>query len=70
MRENGFDMVGIVRPDTVPDLQPRLAEFLEAGAHGEIDVDVRLAALQDQGNRLVIRPRAPRRGNSRLASIP
>jgi epoxyqueuosine reductase len=30
-------MAGVVRADTVPDLQPRLTEFLEAGAHGDMD---------------------------------
>jgi epoxyqueuosine reductase len=36
-REHGFDSIGIVRADSVPDLQERLSAFLAEGAHGDMD---------------------------------
>jgi epoxyqueuosine reductase len=35
-REHGFDAVGIVRPDAIPDAPARLAQFLAEGAHGDM----------------------------------
>jgi epoxyqueuosine reductase len=32
----GFDVVGVVRPDSIPLAAPRLRAFLAAGAHGEM----------------------------------
>lgn len=34
--EEGFSGVGICRPDAVPDLPARLAEFLDLGRHGQM----------------------------------
>jgi epoxyqueuosine reductase len=36
-REQGFDAVGIARPDSIPQVAERLAQFLAAGAHGDMD---------------------------------
>jgi epoxyqueuosine reductase len=33
----GFDVCRIVRPDAIPDAPGRLAEWLESGAHGDMD---------------------------------
>lgn len=35
--EAGFSKVGICRPDGVPDIADRLAAFVEAGRHGQMD---------------------------------
>ena len=35
-REHGFDVAGVVRPDALGDAKHRLAEFLAAGAHGDM----------------------------------
>jgi epoxyqueuosine reductase len=35
-RAQGFDAVGVVRPDSVPWVGERLREFLAAGAHGDM----------------------------------
>ena len=34
---HGFDSIGIVRADSVPNLQERLTAFLAEGAHGDMD---------------------------------
>jgi epoxyqueuosine reductase len=36
-REHGFDVVGITRPDAIPQAPERLQRFLADGAHGEMD---------------------------------
>jgi epoxyqueuosine reductase len=36
-REYGFDVVGIARPDAIPQALPRLRQFLAEGAHGDMD---------------------------------
>src|SRR5262245_7263802 len=36
-RELGFDIIGITRPDAIPQAMPRLQQFLAAGAHGDMD---------------------------------
>jgi epoxyqueuosine reductase len=36
-REQGFDAVGVTRPDAVPQAQERLARFLADGLHGDMD---------------------------------
>src|SRR5262249_38534252 len=36
-RVQGFDAMGVARPDAVPQIAGRLREFLEAGAHGDMD---------------------------------
>ena len=36
-RAHGFDTVGIVRPDAIPQVQERLLRFLAEGAHGDMD---------------------------------
>jgi epoxyqueuosine reductase len=36
-REQGFDAVGVARPDSIPQVAERLAQFLAAGAHGDMD---------------------------------
>jgi epoxyqueuosine reductase len=36
-RVAGFDAMGVCRPDAVPELPARLAAFLEAGHHGQMD---------------------------------
>ncbi len=33
----GFDCVGVTRPDAIPEAAKRLREFLDAGAHGGMD---------------------------------
>jgi epoxyqueuosine reductase len=35
-RTQGFDVVGVARPDSIPLAAPRLRAFLDAGAHGEM----------------------------------
>jgi epoxyqueuosine reductase len=35
-RTQGFDVVGVARPDSIPLAAPRLKAFLDAGAHGEM----------------------------------
>ncbi|WP_244521395.1 tRNA epoxyqueuosine(34) reductase QueG [Bauldia litoralis] len=35
-RAEGFDAVGVVRPDSVPETVPRLRQFLAEGFHGEM----------------------------------
>jgi epoxyqueuosine reductase len=34
---SGFDAVGVVQPDAIPQAGKRLAQFLAAGAHGDMD---------------------------------
>jgi epoxyqueuosine reductase len=34
---HGFDVVGIARPDAIPQALPRLRQFLAEGAHGDMD---------------------------------
>jgi epoxyqueuosine reductase len=36
-RAQGFDAVGVARPDSIPNAAGRLHEFLAAGAHGDMD---------------------------------
>jgi epoxyqueuosine reductase len=36
-REQGFDVVGVARPDSIPLAPERLAHFLTEGAHGDMD---------------------------------
>jgi epoxyqueuosine reductase len=36
-RANGFDVVGIARPDSIPEAAGRLRQFLAEGAHGDMD---------------------------------
>jgi epoxyqueuosine reductase len=36
-REQGFDVIGVARPDAIPQAAARLAQFLAEGAHGEMD---------------------------------
>jgi len=36
-RAHGFDTVGIVQPDAIPQAQERLLRFLAEGAHGDMD---------------------------------
>jgi epoxyqueuosine reductase len=36
-RAQGFDAIGVARPDAIPDAAARLREFLEAGAHGDME---------------------------------
>jgi epoxyqueuosine reductase len=36
-RELGFDVVGITRPDAIPQALARLQQFLATGAHGDMD---------------------------------
>jgi epoxyqueuosine reductase len=43
-RAQGFDVVGITRPDAIPQAAPRLAQFLAEGAHGDMDWMERTAA--------------------------
>ena len=35
-RTHGFDAIGIVAPDAIPEALPRLQDFLREGAHGEM----------------------------------
>jgi epoxyqueuosine reductase len=35
-RQHGFDAAAVVRPDAIPEASRRLAEFLAAGAHGDM----------------------------------
>jgi epoxyqueuosine reductase len=35
-RAQGFDTIGITRPDAIPDAEPRLRAFVEAGEHGDM----------------------------------
>ncbi len=35
-RAQGFDAIGIARPDAIPQAAERLAQFLRAGAHGDM----------------------------------
>jgi epoxyqueuosine reductase len=36
-RAQGFDVIGVTRPDAIPRAAGRLQEFLAAGAHGDMD---------------------------------
>jgi epoxyqueuosine reductase len=36
-RAQGFDAIGVARPDAIPNAAARLREFLAAGAHGDMD---------------------------------
>jgi epoxyqueuosine reductase len=36
-REHGFDVVGVTRPDAIPQAPERLRRFLAEGAHGDMD---------------------------------
>ncbi len=36
-REHGFDVVGVTRPDAIPQAPERLRHFLAEGAHGDMD---------------------------------
>src|SRR5262249_49388690 len=36
-RTHGFDVVGITRPDSIPQAAERLRRFLAEGAHGDMD---------------------------------
>jgi epoxyqueuosine reductase len=36
-RAHGFDVIGVTRPDAIPQALERLQEFLAAGAHGDMD---------------------------------
>jgi epoxyqueuosine reductase len=36
-RAQGFDCAGVTRPDAIPQAASRLREFLDAGAHGDMD---------------------------------
>ncbi|MFZ1095228.1 MAG: tRNA epoxyqueuosine(34) reductase QueG, partial [Xanthobacteraceae bacterium] len=36
-RELGFDIVGIVTPDSIPLAAERLRQFLAEGAHGDME---------------------------------
>ncbi len=35
-RARGFDVVGVTRPDAIPEALPRLQQFLAEGAHGDM----------------------------------
>jgi epoxyqueuosine reductase len=35
-RTHGFDAMGVVRPDAIPEARERLARFLDDGAHGDM----------------------------------
>jgi epoxyqueuosine reductase len=50
-REQGFDAVGVTRPDAIPEARARLERFLEEGAHGDM---------------YWLKERAERRGDPRL----
>jgi epoxyqueuosine reductase len=36
-RDHGFDVVGVTRPDAIPQAPERLRQFLAEGAHGDMD---------------------------------
>jgi epoxyqueuosine reductase len=36
-RAQGFDVIGVARPDAIPNAAARLHEFLATGAHGDMD---------------------------------
>jgi len=36
-RQYGFDIVGVTRPDSIPQAAERLRHFLAEGAHGDMD---------------------------------
>jgi epoxyqueuosine reductase len=36
-RARGFDVVGVARPDTVPEAKSRLEQFIAEGGHGDMD---------------------------------
>jgi len=36
-RAEGFDVVGVARPDAIPEAAPRLRQFLAEGMHGSMD---------------------------------
>ena len=47
-REHGFDVVGVTRPDAIPQAPERLRQFLAEGAHGDMDW---MAATADRRER-------------------
>ena len=37
MREHGFDIIGITKPDAVPEAKKRFEEFLADGRYGDME---------------------------------
>jgi epoxyqueuosine reductase len=55
-RAQGFDAVGITRPDSIPQAQERLARFIAEGLHG--DMDWMATTAERRGNPQVLWPQA------------
>jgi len=55
-REQGFDAIGVTRPDAIPQAQKRLARFLADGLHG--DMDWMATTAERRGNPQVFWPQA------------
>lgn len=55
-REQGFDSIGITRPDAIPQAQERLAHFIAEGLHG--DMDWMAATARRRGDPQVFWPQA------------
>jgi epoxyqueuosine reductase len=55
-REQGFDAVGVTRPDAIPQAQERLAHFLAENLHG--DMDWMAATAERRGDPRALWPQA------------
>jgi len=55
-RAQGFDAIGITRPDAIPQAEERLARFIAEGLHG--DMDWMAATAARRGNPTVFWPQA------------
>jgi epoxyqueuosine reductase len=51
-REHGFDVVGVTRPDAIPQAPERLKQFLAEGAHGDMDWMATTAARRESPSAL------------------
>ncbi len=55
-RAQGFDAIGVTRPDSIPQAQERLARFIAEGLHG--DMDWMETTAERRGNPQVLWPQA------------
>jgi epoxyqueuosine reductase len=51
-RDHGFDVVGVTRPDAIPQAPERLKQFLAEGAHGDMDWMATTAARRESPSAL------------------
>src|SRR5262249_19601958 len=51
-RAHGFDVVGVTRPDAIPQAAERLRQFVGEGGHGDMDWMARTAARRESPHAL------------------